>query len=246
MHGDFGRHLPLEVSMDEIHDLFHRREYARAIPLLQSHLGVHPKDWNSWYLLGQAYRFTGDLVQAEAALAKSLALNDQEPPVYLAAGIVQQLAGRFDAALATFARANAINPDYHLAYNSAAFTYEKMGQLEKAQATYKLAIQALFRDLTRQADAPEAPEAPQTGPIGELWVEYAQEANQRFFKTVMQDGKKVLQVDTTYFSYLPQFFAVLVSSPHYPLYLRNRAKVLHTIGRSEEAASLEAEAVHFE
>jgi tetratricopeptide (TPR) repeat protein len=232
--------------MDEIHDLFHRREYARAIPLLQRHLGAHPKEWNAWYLLGQAYRFTGDLAQAESALAKALALNDQEPPVFLAAGIVQQLTGRFDAALATFARANAVNPDYHLAYNSAAFTYEKMGQLEKSQATYELAIQALFRDLTRQADAPDAPGVPEAGPFGELWIEYTRQANQRFFKTVMQDGKKVLQVDTTYFSYLPRVFAVLVRSSHYPVYLRNRSKILKNLGRTEEAASLEGEAAHFE
>jgi tetratricopeptide (TPR) repeat protein len=232
--------------MDEIHDLFHRREYARAIPLLQRYLSAHPKEWNSWYLLGQAYRFTGDLTQAESALAKSLALNDQEPPVYLAAGIVQQLAGRFDAALASFSRANTLNPDYHLGYNSAGYTYEKMGQLEKAQATYELAIQALFRDLTRQADGPEASEVQDREPFGELWIEYTRQANQRFFKTVMQDGKKMLQVDTTYFSYLPRLFAVLISSPHYPLYLRNRAKVLNGLGRSEEAASLEGEAAHFE
>ncbi len=231
--------------MDEIHDLFHSREYDRAIPLLKRHLGAHPKEWNAWYLLGQAYRFTGDLAQADIALAKSLALNDREPPVFLAAGIVQQLAGRFDAALATFARANVLNPDYHLAYNSAAFTYEKMGQLEQAQSTYELAIQALFRDLSRQADGPEAPDVPDREPFGELWVDYALEANRRFLKTVMQDGKKLLQVDTTFFGYLPRLFAVLVASPHYPLYLRNRAKVLHGLGRASEAASLEAEAAHF-
>jgi tetratricopeptide (TPR) repeat protein len=232
--------------MDEIHDCFARRDYARAIPLLQRYLSAHPAEWNPWYLLGQAYRFMGDLVQAESALVKSLALYDKEPPVYLALGIVQQLAGRFEPALATFGRASTLNPDYHLAYNSAAFTYEKMGQGEKAQATYELAIQALFRDLSRQADAPDAPAIPETEPFGELWVEYTLQANQRFLKTVMQDGKKVLQVDTTYFSYLPQVFAVLVSSPHYPLYLRNRAKVLHGLGRSEEAASLEGEAAYFE
>jgi len=232
--------------MDEIHDLFHRREYARAIPLLQRHLGAHPKEWNAWYLLGQAYRFTGDLAQAESALAKSLALNDRDPGVLLAVGVVQQLSGRYELALATFGQANAFDPDFHLGYNSAAFTYEKMGQLEKAQATYELAIQALFRALTRQADGPEAPEVPDREPFGELWVDYTLEANRRFLKTVMQDGKKMLQVDTTFFGYLPRLFAVLVASPHYPLYLRNRAKVLHGLGRSKEAASLEGEAAHFE
>lgn len=232
--------------MDEIQDCFARRDYVRAIPLLQRYLSAHPTEWNPWYLLGQAYRFTGDLVQAEAALVKSLALYDKEPPVYLALGIAQQLAGRFDAALATFGRASTHYPDYHLAHNSAALTYEKMGQGEKAQATYELAIQALFRDLSRQADAPDAPAIPETEPFGELWVEYTLQANQRFLKTVMQDGKKVLQVDTTYFSYLPQVFAVLVSSPHYPLYLCNRAKVLKSLGRTTEAASLEAEAAYFE
>jgi tetratricopeptide (TPR) repeat protein len=232
--------------MDEIHDLFHRREYARAIPLLQRYLSAHPKEWNSWYLLGQAYRFTGDLVQAEIALAKSLALNDRDPGVLLAVGIVQQLSGRYELALSTFGQANTFDPDFHLGYNSAAFTYEKMGQLEKAQATYELALQALFRELSRQADAPDAPEVPEAGPFGELWIEYARQANQRFFKTVMQDGKKMLQVDSTYFSYLPRVFAVLVRSSHYPVYLRNRAKVLNGLGRSEEAASLEGEAAHFE
>jgi hypothetical protein len=77
-------------------------------------------------------------------------------------------------------------------------------------------------------------------------MEYTLEANRRFLKTVMQDGKKMLQVDTTFVSFLPRLFAVLVASPHYPLYLRNRAKVLHGLGRSEEAVSLEAEAAHFE
>ena len=232
--------------MDEIHECLDRREYARAIPLLQHYLRAHPKEWNPWYLLGQAYRFTGDLVQAEAALAKSLALHDKEPPVFLALGIVEQLTGRFELALATFRRGTALNPDYHLAHNSIAYTYEKMGQLDKAEETYALALQALFRDLSRQADAPGAPEEPQAGPFGELWVEYAREANQRFFKTVMQDGEKILQIDSTYFSYLPRVFTVLVSSPHYPLYLRNRAKVLKDLGRAEEAESLEAEAKYFE
>lgn len=231
--------------MDEIHDLIQRREYARAIPLLQRYLDLHPREWNPWYLLGQAYRFTGDLAQAEAALAKSLALNDQEAPVHLAAGIVQQLGGRFDAALATFGRANALNPDFHLAYNSAAFTYEKMGLLEKAQETYELALQALFRDLSRQAEGPEASEVPDREPFGELWVDYTLEANRRFLKTVMQDGKKMLQVDTTFFGYLPRLFAVLIANPHYPAYLRNRAKVLNSLGRAAEAQSLETEAALF-
>lgn len=228
--------------MDEIHDLFHRREYARAIPLLQGYLHANPREWNPWYLLGQAYRFTGDLVQAESALAKAVALNDRDPGVLLAIGIVQQLSGRYELALRTFGQANTFDPDFHLGYNSAAFTYEKMGQLEKAQATYELAIQALFRALTRQADGPEAPEVPDREPFGELWVDYTLEANRRFLKTVMQDGKKMLQVDTTFFSYLPRLFAVLIANPHYPLYLRNRGKVLRSLGRADEAQSLEAEA----
>lgn len=228
--------------MDEIHDLFHRREYARAIPPLQRHLSAHPEEWNAWYLLGQAYRFTGDLAQAEAALAKALVLNGRDTGVLLAVGIVQQLAGRFELALATFGQANAYDPDFHLTYNSAGYTYEKMGQLEQAQETYELALQALFRELSRQADAPDAPEVPDREPFGELWIDYTLQANRRFLKTVMQDGKKMLQVDPTYFSYLPQFFAVLVTSPHYPLYLRNRGKVLRALGRAAEAQTLEAEA----
>ncbi len=228
--------------MDEIHDLFHRREYARAIPLLQRHLGAHPKEWNAWYLLGQAYRFTGDLTQAEAALAKSLALNGRDPGVLLAVGIVQQLGGRYEAALATFAQANAADPDFHLTYNSAGFTHEKMNQWEQAQANYELALQALFREISRQAEGPEAPEVPATEPFGELWVDYTLQANRRFLKTVMQDGKKLLQVDTTFFGYLPRIFAILVGSSHYPTYLRNRAKALRNLGRSDEATTHEAEA----
>ena len=228
--------------MDEIHDYFARRDYVGAIPLLQHYLRSHHTEWNPWYLLGQAYRFTGDLAQAESALAKAVALNDRDPGVLLAIGIVQQLSGRYELALRTFGQANTFDPDFHLGYNSAAFTYEKMGQLEKAQATYELAIQALFRALTRQADGPEAPEVPDREPFGELWVDYTLEANRRFLKTVMQDGKKMLQVDTTFFSYLPRLFAVLIANPHYPLYLRNRGKVLRSLGRADEAKSLEAEA----
>ena len=115
-----------------------------------------------------------------------------------------------------------------------------------SQETYELALQALFRELSRQADAPDAPEVPDREPFGELWVDYTLQANRRFLKTVIQDGKKMLQVDTTFFGYLPQVFAVLVSSPHYPLYLRNRAKVLKSLGRTAEATSLEVEAAYFE
>ena len=232
--------------MDEIHDCFARREYARALSLLQRYLSAHPTEWNPWYLLGQAYRFTGDLVQAEAALVKSLALNGQEPAVLLALGIVQQLGGRYETALATFAQANAVDQDFHLTYNSAGFTHEKMNQWEQAQASYELALQALFREISRQADGPEAPEVPATEPFGELWVDYTLQANRRFLKTVMQDGKKLLQVDTTFFGYLPRIFAILVGSSHYPTYLRNRAKALRNLGRTEEATSLEAEAAHFD
>ncbi len=234
------------MSLNQIHECIQRREYAGAIPLLRRYLSSHPREWNPWYLLGQAYRFTGDLVQAEAALDKALALNGREPGVLLAIGIVKQLTGRYEVALATFGQANACDPDFHLGYNSTGYTYEKMGQLEKAQANYELAIQALFRDLTRQADGLEAPEVPDREPFGELWMEYTLEANRRFLKTVMQDGKKKLQVDTTFVSFLPRLFAVLVASPHYPLYLRNRAKVLHGLGRSVEAAKLEGEAALFE
>lgn len=228
--------------MDEIHECFARREYARAIPLLQGYLSDHPAEWNPWYLLGQAYRFTGDLTQADAALAKSLALNGREPGVLLAVGIVQQLGSHYEAALATFAQANAVDPDFHLTYNSAGFTHEKMNQWEQAQAHYELALQALFREISRQADGPEAPEVTDREPFGELWVDYTLQANRRFLKTVIQDGKKMLQVDTTFFGYLPRIFAILVGSSHYPTYLRNRAKALRNLGRADEATTHEAEA----
>lgn len=230
--------------MDEIFAYMQSGDYAHALPLLQRRVCSNSNDWNAWYLLGQAYRFTGDLAQADVALNKALSLNDKEPPLYLAAGILKQLTGRFQDALSAFGRAYSLNPNYHLAYNSAAYTYEKMGLPEKAAEAYEQAIRALFGDLSKQVNA-SASETPDIAPFGELWIGYTREANPHFFKVTYQDGESSLQVDSNYFSYLPRMLSILVNNQSYPIYLRNRAKVLKDLGRLAEAMSCEKEAACF-
>ena len=237
------------MSMDQAYDLVKQREYARALPLLLAEYKKGNFNYNSVYLIGLAYRFLDEFENAETFLVKSISLKNDQPPVYLALGIVYQLTGRYSLALETFNQAIEIDENYDLGYNSIAYTYEKMGQLEDAELFYRKAIRALFIILIKKAENIKVDdEMFHEKPRGELWMDLLVDImRDRFFKTVIIDGEKILQASSELGIWLPKFFSVLKDEKGYVIYLRNRAQVLTKLGRIKEAESLklEAEAIDF-
>ena len=236
------------MSMDKAYDLMKQREYAGALPLLLDEYNKGNFNYNSVYLIGLAYRFLDEFENAEIFLLKSISLKNDQPPVYLALGIVYQLTGRYNLALETLNRAIEIDENYDLGYNSVAYTYEKMGQLEDAEMFYKKATRALFIKLIKQAeDIKVVDEMFQEKLRGELWIDLMVDImRDRFFKTVIIDGKKILQTSSELGIWLPKFFSVLKNEKGYVLFLCNRAQVLTKLGRIKEAESLKLEAEAFE
>ena len=124
-------------------------QYGRALPVLQREIKKSPANWNVLYMAGQSCRFLDNINQAILYLTDAAALKQDEPAVWLALGISQQLDRRYGAAVESLRRSIEADSDYELAYNSLALTQKRMGQFDKAIANFDAGIKALSRRLVK-------------------------------------------------------------------------------------------------
>ncbi|MCY4381710.1 MAG: tetratricopeptide repeat protein [Nitrospinae bacterium] len=163
--------------IDAAIELMKRRLYAEALDIFRQVIAQNSSHWNVWYMAGQCYRFLGDLDNAIKCLSRSVDLKGDEPPVFLALGIVFQLKERWDDAVNAFRRAIETDPDYVLAYNSLALTQKKRADsddFDKALHNYDAGAMALARQIIKvMRNNRNNPILKHRETVGELWVKYA-------------------------------------------------------------------------
>src|SRR5438046_2555850 len=138
-----------QALIDPAIELMKSRQFGEALQLLRRAVAQDPSQWHAWYMAGQCCRFLNDIDGAIEHLSRAADLKRDEPPVFLALGIVLQLNTRWDDAIEAFRRAIEIDSDYELAYNSLALTQKKRGDLDKALHNYDAGAKALARRIVK-------------------------------------------------------------------------------------------------
>ena len=95
-------------------ELLQQRDYASAIPLLESLLGTDPDDPVALYNLGMAYSDMGRLDEAKRSLGKLVRLQPDNPNAVVALGVAQVRSGDRKAAEETLQRAVDLDPTERL------------------------------------------------------------------------------------------------------------------------------------
>lgn len=250
-------------------------QYGRALPVLQREIQKSPANWNVLYMAGQSCRFLDNINQAILYLTDAAALKQDEPAVWLALGISQQLDRRYGAAVESLRRSIEADSDYELAYNSLALTQKRMGQFDKAIANFDAGIKALSRRLVKcMRNDPANAIRKHFRSTHNLWTEHAMYGG--IYLCSQEDGIDGIAWPTgaqaeeeerterhrgLYWAdqrdgerkrcrlFLPNFFNTfavsLKQSGSYAQLAGNMGTVIESMGEAKEAAKLLAEASEF-
>ena len=134
-----------DLINQELHSLINNQKYDEAIIHLNEFIKEDKMNWNAWHLLGQAYRFNGDLDNAITCHEKAYSLNKELPSILLALGIAHQLNKNYIAALKALERAIQLDELYTIAYNSLALTYKRIGDLDRSLEAFENGINTIAK-----------------------------------------------------------------------------------------------------
>ena len=201
-------------------DLMRQQRFAEAVPLFVQLIQSDPTDWSLFYMVGQCYRFSGDLPAAVRTLQRAADLNSEEAQVFFALGISLQLSDAYSAAIVALERAVQLEPNLFSAYNSIGLTYRKMGDVAKALEWYSHAAE---------------------GVVG-LAMGEATKDRARSFREEIVDGKKVLAVLPHALEKTKQ---ILCSEPMYAVLKNNIGQCLIELGDVNGAKSAFRESIEF-
>lgn len=250
-------------------------QFGHALPVLQREIQKTPANWNLLYMAGQCCRFLDNINQAVLYLTDAAALKQDEPAVWLALGISQQLDRRYAAAVESLLRSIEADSDYELAYNSLALTQKRMGLLDKARANFDAGLKALSRKVVKcMRNDPANPIDKHFRSTHNLWTEYAvygglylcsqedgideiswptgaqaleEERTKRYGGLYWTDQRDAERKRCRLF--LPNFFNAfavsLKKSGSYAQLAGNMGTVIESMGEAKEAAKLLAEASEF-
>ncbi|PIS36327.1 MAG: hypothetical protein COT35_11800 [Nitrospirae bacterium CG08_land_8_20_14_0_20_52_24] len=146
----------MDTELDTVAALLRQGEYDQSLAVLTRMLGRDPKNRNTHYLAGFAYRCKGDFQTAKRHYDRALELNANEPSLLLAAGILEQQAGRYEDAVVLLRKAVSLNPEFVEAHNSLGLTLKMMGKPREALQCYTKGVESLMDSIINQiAQSPE-------------------------------------------------------------------------------------------
>ena len=132
----------MKDKREEAIDLMKNAQYSAAIPLFLDLLESESSNISTHYMLGQCYKFNGQLLEAIESLEKSKELmkdidsSEWNKSVYLALGIAYQNNKEFDKAVEILKKGISICPQEWDLHNSLGLTYNFMNNLREAVNTY--------------------------------------------------------------------------------------------------------------
>lgn len=101
---------PRQVTLARAHMLIKKRQYARAVTVLQSLFVQPPERWEPWFWLGTAQLGLGQWEKALASLVEGLARDATVPQLWVQRALVSQQQGRFGEALDALRQAELLAP----------------------------------------------------------------------------------------------------------------------------------------
>ncbi|MCY4614427.1 MAG: tetratricopeptide repeat protein [Nitrospira sp.] len=101
---------PLQVTLVRAQIFIKKRQYARAVTVLQSLFVQPPERWEPWFWLGTAQLGLGQWEKALASLVEGLARDATVPQLWVQRALVSQQQGRFGEALDALRQAELLAP----------------------------------------------------------------------------------------------------------------------------------------
>ncbi len=139
---------------------FLRRQYASALQAFRDVLRDEPARAPAWAYYGACLAHLGQSTQAEAALARAVALAPQNPEAWFHLGVARSLREEWSEAASAYRHAVALAPDDMVAWHRLGVALAESGEETAASVAFERAL-VLSRESTTPDDrTEEAPNLP--------------------------------------------------------------------------------------
>ena len=134
----------LADELDALHKIideaFQKKEWDLAIATCNKILQMTPRDSDTYYNRGQAYRFKKNFDSAAASYKQALAIDPRFARGHKGLGNLYRDQAKFDLAIPEFDKAIALDPDFSKSYGDRAWALWLKGDYQSAITDYNSAI----------------------------------------------------------------------------------------------------------
>jgi tetratricopeptide (TPR) repeat protein len=132
---------------------FLRREYREAVRYFQEAVREEPADAAAWSYYGIALAHLGRAGEAEAALARAIALSPENPEAWFHLGVARSLREEWPEAASAYRHTVALTPDDMVAWHRLGVALAESGDEVAASAAFERAL-VLSREVAPGAAGP--------------------------------------------------------------------------------------------
>ena len=173
---------------------YHRKDYKKAVELLQDSIKLKSNNAEAWYNLGCIYSDTGDLNNSEEAYLNVIKYNDKHIKALFNLVCVQEKLDKKEDAKKTVAMIMAFQPSSPEQYYSLAIAISRLN----IQDSHKLAVDYLREAISKNANSIEAYRALATLHIEHNHIEKAKE----IYEQIIEKEPNFQQLNLEYASCL--------------------------------------------
>jgi tetratricopeptide (TPR) repeat protein len=119
---------------------FLRREYRESVRYFQEAVRESPADGAAWSYLGVAFSHLGRAAEAEAALARAIALTPENAEAWFHLGVARSLREEWPEAASAYRHAVALTPDDMVAWHRLGVALAESGDEVAASAAFERAL----------------------------------------------------------------------------------------------------------
>ena len=121
-------------------DLYHQRDYAKAIQAYQKVIEIDPGYAEAYNNLGIIYQEAGDFDRALSAYQKAIEINPKYEKALNNLGILLYLKGRYEESIRAFQKALTLNANNIESHTNLGILFKKQGQVDQAIESYHRAL----------------------------------------------------------------------------------------------------------
>jgi type IV pilus biogenesis/stability protein PilW len=121
-------------------DLYHQRDYAKAIQAYQKVIEIDPGYAEAYNNLGIIYQEAGDFDRALSAYQKAIEINPKYEKALNNLGVLLYLKGRYEESIRAFQKALTLNANNIESHINLGILFKKQGQVDQAIESYHRAL----------------------------------------------------------------------------------------------------------
>jgi type IV pilus biogenesis/stability protein PilW len=121
-------------------ELYHQREYAKAIQAYQKVIEIDPRYAEAHNNLGIIYQEAGDFDRALSAYQKAIEINPRYEKALNNLGVLLYLKGRYEESIQAFQKALTLNANNIESHINLGILFKKQGQVDQAIESYHRAL----------------------------------------------------------------------------------------------------------